>query len=1369
MNATGSLVVTVPAPKPPVISGIPSGTNHNTGLCAVGCFDVLLGYSTPSYVSFDTPRSATLAYSSAQARPMGLVYADVKDVSARPPQKFSLALQQPGGGAVTFTNGTTELFFTRADASTRRLAGQFDATGLASGVYVYTAVVKSYWTSGPDAGTVLQSTAPAQVLVVNEQASPFGAGWSLAGLQHLVFTTDSLSVAVTDGTGSMVVFHRGTKSLPFTAPAGEFSRFAVMTSGGVVTSYTRTYRDGTVYAFSPAGILQSVHDRFGSTMDYHYNTSGQLTAVVDPANDSLTFAYTSGKLTTITDPGGRVSRFTVDVGTGNLTTIKDPTGATTFAGTYDTHHRLLQRTDRAGSTWLYRYDFASKLASDSTPAIQTSDAGVVRLGTRYRSLEAALLIDTASHLGTFASPASAPFPDSLRAMVLTPVGDSTRYALDGFGAPTLIENPLLKQVTTLTRDANSLVTKTVSTARGAPVHIETNVWSGPRLMQHTDNTSGISVSYTYDTTYDLVTQVSGNAPPVRSFLEPNKRWVDSTRAGGIAGDTVWKYTHDAIGRIVVAKDPRGDSTITNYATTGFRNTSTVTGGNRVTTYQYDAYGRLSSTTIPGGAVLTTQYDSLNRVRQTTGPNGPVTTTEYDDSNFVVRVTDAKGQLYQYAYNEVGWPQGTMYPNSNDPFYARVDVRNYSRRGLLSSYMNRRSQTTQYTYDAQGRMLTRTLADGRVTAFAYDTAGLFTADSSRESIDTTRVNSTGLVHTEITVRGGHRYVVTTTADGQGRPVSLVIQDGTTAVDSVRYGYDANWRLDTLVTNGSRTAFHYNTDGVQDLAALPSHDTIRVQVTRAHQPYSVSYSRPSLNVLFGATYQLDTLNRIVERTSIGGDSSWNYAYNTHNRLTSYMRKAYISPEVCTPDPHVMDGQVCVPGPATIRTSESYSYDTLGNRLDGGATYIPGNRLTSFAGYTLSYDPDGNITHKSKTGFDQYFYWNSVGQLDSVKTNGAVVRFGYDGAGRRVRKSTTTQTLWYIYNGSQVVLEVDSATGNRLRVYHYYPGVDHPHTMVEGGHTYYYLTGMGNGSIVGVIDSTGVLKSRYGYTPFGTLEDSLETVTNPIRYAGREYDAETRLYYFRARYYDPQLARFVSEDPAGLDGGINQYAYVGNDPVNNTDPSGLVGHSGLGDEDDTCHPYIDGVCGMFKSGPNTLGFAGSGCAGWGCGDIIDAYTDMLSRGADLSGYSLDEMPALSAACNGFGRYCPQLLKAISELEKTPASYCQALGVHAKSDLVGGFLTYGGTFAPPPYTAASALTFFPDSIKLYRGAFQPQTVRYVDGSIHHYTAAQWTYLTVAHEEVHFAVGANDGPPPGFADLTNPAAVYALDCRGTYEGKKPF
>lgn len=150
--------------------------------------------------------------------------------------------------------------------------------------------------------------------------------------------------------------------------------------------------------------------------------------------------------------------------------------------------------------------------------------------------------------------------------------------------------------------------------------------------------------------------------------------------------------------------------------------------------------------------------------------------------------------------------------------------------------------------------------------------------------------------------------------------------------------------------------------------------------------------------------------------------------------------------------------------------------------------------------------------------------------------------------------SQTLWYIYAGDQVVAEIDSATASVQRKYRYYPGaVDAPHSLVTGGRTYYYLTDPVIGSVGALIDSTGAIANRYRYAPFGTLEDSLESVTNPIRFAGREYDSDAQLYYNRTRYYDPQLGRFISEDPLGIGAGLNQYAYANDDPINLNDPDG------------------------------------------------------------------------------------------------------------------------------------------------------------------------------------------------------------------------
>ncbi len=90
--------------------------------------------------------------------------------------------------------------------------------------------------------------------------------------------------------------------------------------------------------------------------------------------------------------------------------------------------------------------------------------------------------------------------------------------------------------------------------------------------------------------------------------------------------------------------------------------------------------------------------------------------------------------------------------------------------------------------------------------------------------------------------------------------------------------------------------------------------------------------------------------------------------------------------------------------------------------------------------------------------------------------------------------------------------------------------------------------------ITDAAGFVVNSYEYDSYGNIESSIEGIANPFTYTGREFDAESGLYFYRARYYDPETGRFISEDPIGFAGGFNLYRYVRNNPVKNRDPLGL-----------------------------------------------------------------------------------------------------------------------------------------------------------------------------------------------------------------------
>ncbi len=266
----------------------------------------------------------------------------------------------------------------------------------------------------------------------------------------------------------------------------------------------------------------------------------------------------------------------------------------------------------------------------------------------------------------------------------------------------------------------------------------------------------------------------------------------------------------------------------------------------------------------------------------------------------------------------------------------------------------------------------------------------------------------------------------------------------------------------------------------------------------------------------------------------------------------------PRPCPPADTLSEfGTPCANG-TTLLASDTFTYDPAGNRTDKGAAVDAANRLRIFNNDSLSYDADGNLVRRFRIGdstaFNQRLYWNSAGQLDSARTtrqsSTQTVHFGYDAAGRRVRKTVGADTVWYIYSGSRLVAEYSDA-GAQLRRYTYLPGMDNPHSVYEGGAYHYYVTD-GRANVRALVNANGAVEAEYRYTPYGDTVATSGSVANPVRFAGREFDSETGLYYNRARYYDPQLGRFVSEEGGGLSA-LNRYTYAGNDPVNGRDPSG------------------------------------------------------------------------------------------------------------------------------------------------------------------------------------------------------------------------
>jgi RHS repeat-associated protein len=319
----------------------------------------------------------------------------------------------------------------------------------------------------------------------------------------------------------------------------------------------------------------------------------------------------------------------------------------------------------------------------------------------------------------------------------------------------------------------------------------------------------------------------------------------------------------------------------------------------------------------------------------------------------------------------------------------------------------------------------------------------------------------------------------------------------------------------------------------------------------------------------TYTYDNLNRLlnlVNKINSGADiSSFTYTYDkVGNRLSMTTAEGthnytYDSIYRLTNADH----------PA--QTDETYTYDKVGNRLtsaqDNDWTYDANNRLSSYNGISYTYDNNGNMISKDDNGSVTSYTYDYENRLVSINYELSTMNYSYDLFGKRLSKTVDGVTTYYLYDNEDIIAEYDSL-GSLIASYIHGQGIDEPISMTRAGNTYYY-TFDGLGSVVELTDTAGNVVETYSYDSFGGFLRAPPTIDNPYTYTGREYDPETQLYYYRNRYYDPAIGRFISVDlilqlshtrswatpyllhqPQEL----HFYVYVTNNPINYTDPFGL-----------------------------------------------------------------------------------------------------------------------------------------------------------------------------------------------------------------------
>lgn len=591
----------------------------------------------------------------------------------------------------------------------------------------------------------------------------------------------------------------------------------------------------------------------------------------------------------------------------------------------------------------------------------------------------------------------------------------------------------------------------------------------------------------------------------------------------------------------------------------------------------------------------------------------------------------------------------------------------------------------YTYTDNGLQETVTDANGNVTTFvydAYDRLEKIEYPGSSTDCETYRYDNNGNVLAVRRRSSGDcnlpgttsdQHTLITTYDALNRATFVDMPSGTPDVTTK---YDLAGRVKHRSVSGHATTYAH--DGFGRLTQVTDDGrTVLYTYDKADNVETITWPATAQVSAFTAFYDYDPLNRLrgIYENNKNGALIASYEYDQLSRRTKITRGGSGGSTLYSYEAVRQGGRTAYePAGSLDSITHTFGSETVGYELDynrfgeieylnitnadydwqppwrksvvfGAANAL--NQLTTVDGSALSYSAAGDIEDLPSNDVtmpqDQLVLtYDGAGRLktaNNVNTSRNAT-YTYGPSGQRSRTVVTNGgggTTDHLVVGGQVLA---SYTGSGALLRRYIPGAGGlaPLAWYEYGgnstldHQYYFATDH-LGSVIALVDSSnGSVVERYAYGPYGeTYVGTPPNVQAPsggsaFRYTGQLYDGETGLSYYGARYYAPSLGRFISPDPIGYGDGLNMYAYVGNNPVNYVDPTGLFaqsvqgyGSAGSGFDmlrsqggsfpDRAPVPIGENTPSAFQNMSMGLAFAGPALAALGEG--ISATVDVIQNG--------------------------------------------------------------------------------------------------------------------------------------------------------------
>ncbi|MBS0637171.1 MAG: hypothetical protein JSS12_06645 [Verrucomicrobia bacterium] len=507
------------------------------------------------------------------------------------------------------------------------------------------------------------------------------------------------------------------------------------------------------------------------------------------------------------------------------------------------------------------------------------------------------------------------------------------------------------------------------------------------------------------------------------------------------------------------------------------------------------------------------YDAANNLLRTKEyaitadkePKKITTTFTYADGH-LTSITEARNtpeqKVTQFAYNEFGQKKSATFQDGTILRY-RYDAKGRVERFFAAD----KSIDYRYSYDASDRILSLTNAvTGKTTQRSYNAFGELETET---------------LETGFSLHYGY--------DDIGRLQSLSLPDGSNVL------YERSCFLEKIIRHDadgqelySHTIDTRDKSGLVNKVTLANGSQIRTShdlMGRCKKIAHPAYTEKATG--FDSTGNLLGL----KITDTEGSYSHVYSYDFFSQLTK-------------------------------EDDDSYSYDSLNNRTSKNDLSYEHNSLHAVISGGLSYDARGNRITSNTTRYS----YDALDRLIAVEIDSNRYLYSYDGFNRRVQKEHQIQTAFgwqsctttqYIYSFDNEIGATDSSgTITQFRVLAEGLGAEIGAAIALelNGNTYIPLHNR-QGSVTALLDLQGNVIEHYRYDAFGNQTGGTASPINPWRFASKRHDSETGLINFGRRYYDPELGKWLTQDPLGLRAGPNLYAYCLNNPLTKCDPYGLL----------------------------------------------------------------------------------------------------------------------------------------------------------------------------------------------------------------------